>query len=51
MKIAWWKNVMDAVKSYGFLKVISIFPSDDDGSKREIYCRKCYDEKTKERTH
>ncbi len=25
MKIAWWKNVMDAVKNYGFLKEISIF--------------------------
>lgn len=26
-------------------------PSDSDGSKRELYCRKCYDKKTKERTH
>ena len=25
MKIAWRKNVMDAVKNYGFLKEISIF--------------------------
>ena len=34
---------MDVVKNYGFLKEISIFPSDGDKSKRKLYCRKCYD--------
>jgi len=41
---------MDAVKNYGFLKEISIFPSDEDKSKRKLYCIKCYDKKTKKRT-
>ncbi len=51
MKIAWRKNVMDAVKELWFLEGNIYIPSDGDGSKSEIYCIKCYDKKTKERTH
>ncbi len=36
---------MDAVKELWFLEGNIYIPSDGDGSKREIYCRKCYDKK------
>ena len=38
-------------KELMFLEGTVYIPPDGDGSKRELYCRKCYDKKTKERTY
>ena len=38
-------------KKLWFLEGNIYISPDGDKSKRELYCRKCYDKKTKERTH